>query len=380
MPADVEALLELVGRAGRRGRRLAAGVDLVRSVGVGEARRRRRDDERLAALEGDGRRPGYTGMWHEAAAGAGAVAADLGGGFLAFRRGAAYARVWNNWVGLDDVVTARLAADKERAHRLLTQAGLPVPPHRRFDTRDLGPARDFLGRCGGPCVVKPVSGAGGSGTTGGVRTVRQLRRARLRAARLHDELLIERQVPGDVMRFLLLDGELLDVIQRRPPTVVGDGRSTISELIAAENERRFLAAAGERPWLLRPDLDCVFTLEARGLRLSSVPTAGARVAVKTAVSQNGPADNESVLGTVGDALVADATRAADAVGVRLAGVDVITNDPGVSLRDRGGAVLEVNATPGLHYHYEVRDPAGAVPVAELILERLLAGWAAAAPA
>jgi cyanophycin synthetase len=104
------------------------------------------------------------------------------------------------------------------------------------------------------------------------------------------------------------------------------------------------------------------------------------VAVKTAVSQNGPADNESVLGTVGDALVADATRAADAVGVRLAGVDVITNDPGVSLRDSGGAVLEVNATPGLHYHYEVRDPAGAVPVAELILERLLAGWAAAAPA
>jgi cyanophycin synthetase len=380
MPADVDALLELVGRAGRRGRRLAAGVDLVRSVGVGEARRRRRDEERLAALEGDGRRPGYTAMWHEAAAGAGAVAADLGGGFLAFRRGAAYARVWNSWVGLDNVVTARLAADKERAHRLLTQAGLPVPAHRRFHTRDLGPARDFLGRCGGPCVVKPVSGAGGSGTTSGVRTVRQLRRARLRAARLHDELLIERQVPGDVLRFLLLDGELLDVIQRRPPTVVGDGRSTIAELIAAENERRFMAAAGERPWLLRPDLDCVFTLEARGLVLSSVPAAGARVAVKTAVSQNGPADNESVLGTVGDALVADATRAADAVGVRLAGVDVITDDPGVSLRDSGGAVLEVNATPGLHYHYEVRDPARAVPVAELILERLLAGWAAAVPA
>ena len=373
MRADVEALLELLGRAGRPGRRLAAGADLARSVGVGEARRRRRDEERLAALTGDGRRPGYTRMWHEAAAAVGADVADLGGGLLAFRRDGATTRVWNNWVGLDDIVTARLAADKERAHGLLTAAGLRVPAHRRFRARSLRPAREFLAECAGPCVVKPVSGAGGSGTTSGVRSERHLRRARLRAARLHDDLLIERQVPGDVLRLLFLDGELLDVIRRHPPAVTGDGRSTVLELIAAENERRFAAAAGERPWLLRADLDAVFTLEAAGLRLSSVPTAGARVAVKTAVSQNGPADNESIVDGVGEALVADAARAAAAVGVRLAGVDVITTDQAVSLRRSGGAVLEVNATPGLHYHYEVRDPARAVPVAERILERLLAG-------
>ena len=380
MAADVEAVLELLGRAGRRGRRLAAGADLTRSVGLGEVRRRRHDEDRLAGLTGDGRRPGYTRMWHEAAGAVGADVADLGGGFLAFRRGDALTRVWNNWVGLDDIVTARLAADKERAHRLLTAAGLPVPAHRRFEAGDLGPALDFLARCGGPCVVKPVSGAGGSGTTSGVRTERQLRRARLRAARLHGDLLIERQVPGDVLRLLFLDGELLDVIRRRPPAVTGDGRSTILELIAAENERRFAAAAGERPWLLRADLDAVFTLEAAGLRLSSVPAAGERVAIKTAVSQNGPEDNESLAAAVGDALVADAARAAAAVGVRLAGVDVITRDPGAALRRSGGAVLEVNATPGLHYHYEVRDRARAVPVAELILERLLAASTAAVPA
>jgi D-alanine-D-alanine ligase-like ATP-grasp enzyme len=372
MPADLEALLELLGRAGRPGRRLAAGADLARSAGLREVRRRRRDEERLAGLTGDGRRPGYTRMWHEAAAAVGAEVADLGGGFLVFRRDGATTRVWNNWVGLDDLVTARLAADKERAHRLLKSVGLPVPAHRRFTARDLGPAREFLAGCGGPCVVKPVSGAGGSGTTSGVRTERQLRRARLRAARLHGELLIERQVRGDVLRFLFLDGELLDVIRRRPPAVTGDGRSTILELIAAENERRFAAAAAERPWLLRPDLDAVFTLEAAGLRLSSVPPAGARLRVKTAVSQNGPADNESIMDAVGEELVADAARAASAVGVRLAGVDVITTDPTVSLRRSEGAVLEVNATPGLHYHYEVRDPAHAVRVAERVLERLLA--------
>jgi D-alanine-D-alanine ligase-like ATP-grasp enzyme len=372
MGADGVALLELLARGGRGGRRLAAGADLLRSVGPREAWRRRRDDARLAALAADGRRPGYTQMWRRAAEAIGAEVSDLGGGFLELRRDEASVRVWNSWVGLDDIVTTRFALDKARSHRLLAAAGLPVPEHRRFATRDLAPAREFLARTGAACVVKPAGGAGGSGTTAGVRTDRQLRRATLRATRLHRELLIERQVPGDVLRFLLLDGELLDVVRRRPPSVVGDGRSSISRLIAAENERRYAAAAGERPWLLRADLDAVFTLERAGLTLASVPTAGERVAVKTAVSQNGVDDNDSVLGEIGAELVAEATLAARLVGVRLAGIDVIATDPAASLMDSGGVILEVNATPGLHYHYEVRDRERAVPVAGLILSRLLA--------
>ena len=321
---------------------------------------------------GDGRRPGYTRMWREAAAAIGAESADLGGGFVEIRRDGRWTRVWNNWVGLDDIVTLRFAQDKTRAHALLTAAGLPVPEHVRFPLDDLSPGLDFLARTGGPCVLKPVSSAGGSGTTSGVRTERQLRRARLRAGRQHHELMLERQVPGDVLRFLFHDGELLDVIRRRPPSVTGDGRSSISSLIAAENERRFSVAAGERPWPLRADLDAIFTLESAGMNLATVPAAGVRVAVKTAVSQNGPADNDSILDVVADELVAEAALAAKLVGVRLAGVDVITSDAAVSLARGSGVILEVNATPGLHYHYEVRDPQRAVPVAALVLARLLA--------
>jgi cyanophycin synthetase len=182
---------------------------------------------------------------------------------------------------------------------------------------------------------------------------------------------VERQAPGDVLRVLLYDGEPLDVLRRRPPTVLGDGSSTVAALIAAENDRRFAAAAGERPWVLRADLDCLFALEHAGLSLRSVPPAGERVAVKTAVSQNGPADNESILGETSERLLAEAALAARAVGVRLAGVDVITRDPARSLSGAGGVILEVNARPGLHYHGEVREPERAVPVATLILDRLL---------
>ena len=366
-----EAALELLARTGRPGRDAAAGLDLLRSVGLRESRRRRRDGARRDALSGDGRRPGYTALWQTAAAQVGAEVLDLGGGFLELRRDEASTRVWNGWVMLDDIVTLRLAEDKALAHGLLADAGLPSPAHRRFDRDDLLPALEFLAAVGSACVVKPLASAGGSGITAGVRTPAQLRRACLRAGRESRALIVERQAPGDVLRILLYDGEPLDVLRRRPPTVVGDGRSTITELIAAENDRRFAAAAGERPWVLRADLDCVFTLQHAGLSLRSVPPAGERVAVKTAVSQNGPADNESILGETSDELLAAAALAARTLGVRLAGVDVITRDPARSLSDAGGVILEVNARPGLHYHGEVREPERAVPVATLILDRLL---------
>jgi cyanophycin synthetase len=163
------------------------------------------------------------------------------------------------------------------------------------------------------------------------------------------------------------------VVRRHPPTVTGDGETDIVDLIARENRHRLDAAPAGRRQLLKIDLEAVFTLEAAGLTLASVPAPGTRVPVKTVVSQNGPQDNESVRGAVSEALIRDAALAARVTGVRLAGIDLITPDVTVGLAEAGGAVLEVNSPPGLHYHYEIRNPDDGVPIATPILHRLLAG-------
>lgn len=358
-------------RLRRSGLEVAVRIDLFRSLGPREAWRRRRDDARAAALPAGNLRPGYRRLWLDAARSVGAEANELGEGFVELRRGGRAVRVWNSWVPLDDAVTLRLADNKRLARQALVGGGLPVPAYVRFTLDDRSPAIDFLARADEPCVVKPVDSAGGSGATTGVRTPSGLRRACLRAGRLSPELLIERQVPGDLYRLLFLEGELLDVIRRLPPRVTGDGRSTIAELVRKENEGRFVAAGGERPGLLQLDLDAILTLEHAGLRPSSMPRAGEVVTVKTVVNQNGPEDNSTARDAVCDELVEEATRAVEAIGVKLAGVDLITTDPGRPLRESGGAILEVNGTPGLHYHYGVANPDRAVPVAVPILERLL---------
>lgn len=362
-------MLKAIARAGRPGRELAVRLDLLRAAGVRHSIQRLRDDVRRRG-SGDAGLAVYSEIWREASEAVGAELEDLTGGFLRMRRGAAATTVWKHIVMLDDAVTLRLALSKPIVDRMLTDAGIPVPDQLEFGIDEPG-GLEFMLSSGRPCVVKPAGGSSGSGATTGVSTRAEFHKAAVRATRVDDRVLVQTQAEGDLYRVLLLDGRPLDVLRRLPPRVTGDGESTIAELIDAENERRLGSAGTAGPSLLLIDLECVLTLGRSGLTLGSVLPAGRTEAVKGVTNQNRVEDNTTVREGVSEELLADAAAAAQAIGVRLAGVDLITPDPGRSLRDAGGVVIEVNGTPGLHYHYQVADPANAERVAIPLLERLL---------
>jgi cyanophycin synthetase len=320
----------------------------------------------------------YGELWRTAAARLGAEIRELPGDFLELRYGQRVTRVKQWWVMLDDPVTLSLAGNKVAVHALLMDEGLPVPAHRTYTLDQIGRAWDFLRSQGTPCVVKPMSDTGGGhGVTTGVETSWQLAQASALAATLGHELLIERQVEGENYRLLYLDGVLIDALHRGGPTVVGDGCSSIGELIRRENQER---ARGSRAVLgpITIDLDCRSTLRRAGLSLRSVPTAGRVVTVKLATNEGSERDIQSVLGQIGPSLARQGARAAAIVGARLAGVDVITKDPTVPL-EAPGAIIEVNTTPGLRFHYMVLNQEQRVEVAVPIMRYLLGLGAAEKP-
>jgi cyanophycin synthetase len=169
---------------------------------------------------------------------------------------------------------------------------------------------------------------------------------------------------------MYLDGELADAFVRRPPTVVGDGRSGVAALVRRENEQRLRQGSGVSQVLLTVDMDMRRTLAAQGLTLRSVPPAGAEVRLKTVVNENAGADNTDAMPLLCPAIVEDCARVVRALRVRLAGVDVVTPDPSVPLHEAGGVVLEVNAPPNFYYHYHKRGDS--YPVASRVLKRLVA--------
>ena len=317
----------------------------------------------------------YRELWARASQRVGARANDLGDGLLRLQRSDRWTVVRGSSVALDSQVVLRLAGHKAISLRLFEEAGLPVPRHTTFDLPRLEVAYAFLREIGGPVVVKPAAaGSAGRGVTTGVRTEGQLRRAALRAAAGGRELLVEQQVEGASHRLLYLNGELIDAVRRDPPTVLGDGRSTVRELVRAETNRRLKGPiVSMHP--LRVDAELRRHLALRGLGLRSVVAAGERLAVKRVVNQNAARENVRVLGEVHEDVVRAGREAARALGVALAGVDVLTPDAQRPLAEAGGVVGEVNTTPALHHHVLTADQAGAeapdVGVPARILEHLL---------
>jgi D-alanine-D-alanine ligase-like ATP-grasp enzyme len=366
--------LYLLASQGKAGREIAVRLDMARATSLSHvwrryiATKRQSDDEPVYG--GDVITAVYREIWRDAAIVVGAEVEEGIGGNLEIRKNGAQISVRRKAVGLNHPDAVARAADKVQVHQRLDQARVVTPRYLEFELSSLAEAVGFLTEGDGACVVKPARGEGGYGVTCGVRTEDELIRAAIRASRTDLRLLVEEEVAGDFYRFLLLDGEVLSVVHRDRPTVVGDGHSTIEELIFTENRAR----AGAKIALpgIRIDFDCLTTLKTAGLTLDSVVARGEVVPVKTVISQNAPRENSVVDEPVSGELRAEVIRAAGALGLRLAGVDVVTPTLDESLESSGGAVLEVNGAPGLTYHYEVADDSRIDQVAVPILRKMLA--------
>jgi cyanophycin synthetase len=372
-PTRMTRALIRMSRVGRPGSLVAFHLDRRRFRGARSIRVQAPHERRMAAHQ----MAWYRRMWEQAANAIGAEVEELGGGHLVIRKNSAETLVSGHRVMLDHPATIALCLDKALVHRMLVAKGVPVPDYVDLDSSDRVAGSEFIASAPGRCVVKPGDGAGGGGVTCSVESADDLERAWLAAAQLSSRVLVERAVPGAEYRLLFLDGRLLDVVHRTPPTVRGDGRSRVGDLIAAENQRRLDdGGRSEVTRLVHVDLDCELTLRGNGLSLRSVPEDGRTVEVKRAVSDNARSENVTVRDLSEDIVEAAATAARE-TRLRLAGVDLVTPDPTRPLAEANGAILEVNGTPGLHYHYQVADRDGATPVAVPILDALLSEGAPA---
>ncbi len=349
------------------------GVATILYIGyrIKEAYRVRHPATRLAL---EHRSQFYTELWCDAAKQLGASIEALGSEILEIRLGQNSTRVRQTTTCCDSAIAGVVAGYKPVVHRLLARRQLRTPTYCEFTLNEITKAAAFVESSASKCVVKPANGGAGEGVTTGVIGSFDLVLAAANAAVHGPNLIVERQVPGDVYRLLYFDGVLMDAVLRRPSTVVADGKSTVRELIRLENEARLNAGPNLANALIVIDMDVRRTLANQGLTLSSVPVQGIAVTLKTVINDNSQRDNFSAKHLLCKSIIEDGAAAAEAVGVRLAGVDVITPDPSVPLAESGGVILEVNTTPSYHHHYYKRD--GSYPVAVHLLPFLLANGVA----
>jgi D-alanine-D-alanine ligase-like ATP-grasp enzyme len=315
----------------------------------------------------------YRDFWQNAAASVGARYSPWDFGYARIERDGMTVVVNQYSVMLDSHLTLEIMGNKALTYDLLRQKSCPIPNHARFSMRTLSEAERFLARLGKPVVVKPNSGTGGgSGVTTGITGLAALRRAARLASGFDTDLLIEEQRSGHSYRLLYLDGKLIDAIRRDPPVLTGNGRSTISQLIGGENARRLAAAPITALSPLRIDQDCRNRLAAVGLTRASVLGAGSQVIIKQAVNANAAAQNHVVTDEVHPKTAALGSRVVSDLGVRFAGVDIISPDISQPLAANAACFGEINTTPGLHHHYLVAEERRGPGIAEILLGHFFA--------
>jgi cyanophycin synthetase len=266
------------------------------------------------------------------------------------------------------LVAEAIAKDKELTRALLHAVGVPVPVGRPVeDAEDAWVAARTIGL---PVVVKPQDGNHGRGVATNLTTREQVWKAYENARAEGEHVLVERFAPGDDYRLLVIGGRLVAAARREPAQVVGDGRSTIAQLVAEVNKdpRR---GDDHATVLSKIYLDAVAlqVLTEQGYAADSVPPAGARVLIRRNANLSTGGTATDVTDRVHPEVAARAVEAARAVGLDIAGIDVVALDVSRPLEEQGGVIVEVNAGPGLRMHLE--PSAGTPrPVGRAIVEML----------
>ncbi len=261
-------------------------------------------------------------------------------------------------------IAVEIASDKEETNKILGDLGLPVPKQRLVYRKDS--AVRYAKRIGFPVVVKPFNANHGRGVSLNLQDDEHVALAFDRAREFSKGVIVEKFLTGFDHRILVINGEVVAASKRVPGHVVGNGTDTIEQLVGVINSDPRRGIGHEKILtMIEFDYQADRLLELLGYTKETVPMDGEIVYLRST-------GNLSTGGTavdVTDALHPDnremAVRAAAAVGLDVAGVDYLTDDIGVSYREGGGGVCEINAAPGFRMHTnpsegQPRDPAGAV--------------------
>ncbi|MCL4298905.1 MAG: cyanophycin synthetase [Anaerolineae bacterium] len=246
-------------------------------------------------------------------------------------------------------IAVDLCQDKSLTNHMLRQVGVPVPAGRMVKSaREAWQAAQEVGL---PVVVKPMDGNQGKGVSVNLNSKAEVSEAFAITRQYSRKILVESYIEGYDFRLLVINGRLVAAAQRDPAQVVGDGQHTVAQLIEILNQdpRR---RPGHGSILSRVQINeaVELTLGQQDMSLATIPAPGQVVKLRhnSNLSTGGTATD--VTDEVHPRNARLAELAAQILALDVAGIDIVCSDIRRPLAEQGGAIVEVNAAPGLRMH------------------------------
>jgi cyanophycin synthetase len=277
--------------------------------------------------------------------------------------GKAQRRIWTAETDGTAAIAESIAQDKELTRTLLRSVGVAVPAGRKVTTpKDAWAAANELGL---PVVVKPQDGNHGRGVSIRLEDRGAVEQAFQIAANEGTGVVVERFVPGAQYRVLVVGERAIAASGGDADQLVGDGVHSVAELVALANQdpSRGEDSAQLLTTLVLDDISLEL-MRQQGLTPASVPAEGRVVLIR----YNGDLTVD-VTDRLHPDVAASCVLAAQTIGLDIAGIDLIAEDISRPLEAQGGAVIEVNASPGLVMHLKPLHGQPR-PVGEAIVEHV----------
>ncbi len=290
------------------------------------------------------------------------------GSLIQFGFGSKQRRILASETDRTTAIAEAIAQDKNLTRDLLSGIGVPVPEGRPVESAD--DAWEAAEEIGVPVVVKPQDGNQGRGVTTNLSTKEQVVRAYEIAYEESSSVIVEKYIPGCDYRLLVIGGKLVAAARREPANVIGDGSHSIQQLIDIVNQdpRR-----GEHHGTVLSKIHvndaAMVVLKEQGFTPDSVPAAGLRVLIRRNANLSTGGTAVDVTDRVHPDWIARGIEAARMVGLDVAGIDVVAIDIAEPCMPGTGAIVEVNAAPGLRMHLAPSDGQPR-PVGEAIIGTL----------
>ena len=271
----------------------------------------------------------------------------------------------------DSYITVMLMENKIVTKKILDEFGISVPKGRMFV--DKGEAKDsFIEYSNKRIVIKPKSTNFGIGITIFKDDFNQklFEEAIDIAFNFDDSIIIEEFVTGEEYRFLVIGNKVLAVTQRVPANVVGDGKSTIIELVDEKNKDKLRGYDHRKPLekIQIGDIEKL-TLESQGKTINYVPLKGEIVNLRENSNISTGGDSVDYTDEVNEKYKEIAIKSAKSVKATFCGVDLIIDNIKEEPSSKNHSVIELNFNPAYYMHcYPYKGKRR--NIAEKILEEL----------
>ncbi|MFJ1269164.1 cyanophycin synthetase [Legionella lytica] len=268
-----------------------------------------------------------------------------------FGQGCYQKSIWATVTSETSAIGMDTVSDKELTKKILENHFIPVP--HGTTVCSLAELENALENLSFPLVIKPYNGNHGRGVLTNIHSRAKALLGYELAKKISKTILIEEYIRGNDYRFLVINYKVVAVAKRTPACIEGDGVQTIKELIGKINsDPRRGKGHGKVLTTIEIDEETNTLLIEKGLSLDSVLPESKILHLKSTANLSAGGTATDVTDLVHFSNIHLAQRIARIVNLDICGIDIVSEGINQPIQKYGGAVIEVNAGPGLRMHLQ----------------------------